>query len=263
MPDDPDAADFARMDAVTAAVEAALADTGGTLLDIDPAPSGYRYFVTAGAPTTVEDPEGRLLTALQRIVTTPTDLSLRAGATSGRVFAGFVGAPNRQTYTVMGDETNLAARLTARAEPGTVLVSRGTLERATVSFTSDDHGEITVKGKSAPIPVAVLTSGGCRPDGRPRRGALPWGAATSSRRIVALRDAAATGVGGVLTVSGGAGVGKTRLVEEGLRELTADGAAPCRRSLRHGRTLSCAPELPAAAPRHRARGRPRRGRQES
>ncbi|MET0811568.1 MAG: adenylate/guanylate cyclase domain-containing protein, partial [Microbacterium sp.] len=216
VPDEPGADDLERMDAVTATVEAALTDTGGTLLDIDPAPHGYRYFVTAGAPTTVEDPEGRLLTALQRIVTTPSELSLRAGATSGRVFAGFVGAPGRQTYTVMGDETNLAARLTARAEPGTVLVSRGALDRSAVTFASDDHGEITVKGKSAPIPVAVLTSAGSAPEGA--RDEAPFhGRRNELARIIALRRSAETGIGGVLTVSGGAGAGKSRLVQEGLR----------------------------------------------
>ncbi len=122
MPDEPGDEDLERMNRLTRLVEEAAADTGVTLLDVDPAPGGYRYFLTAGAPTTVEDPEGRLLTAALRIVSSAQDYSLRAGVTSGRVFCGFVGAMFRQTYTVMGDPTNLAARLTSRAEPGTVLV---------------------------------------------------------------------------------------------------------------------------------------------
>ena len=80
--------------------------------------------------------------------------------TSGRVFAGFVGAQYRQTYTVMGDSTNLAARLTARAEPGTVLAARSVLERTTTAFTWEDGGTITVKGKKQEVPVAVVSASG-------------------------------------------------------------------------------------------------------
>lgn len=116
VPDDPTEEDLHHVDALTDAVEVAAAETGSTLLDVDVAVGGFRYFLTAGAPTTVEDAEGRLLTAVLRIVGTDTPYTLRAGVTAGRIFAGFVGAPYRQTYTVMGDSTNLAARLTARAE---------------------------------------------------------------------------------------------------------------------------------------------------
>lgn len=213
LPAQPDEADLARIDALTAIVESALADTGATLLDVDPAIGGYRYFLTAGSPTTTEDPEGRLLTAVQRIVAADTELSVRAGVTSGRVFSGFVGAMNRQTFTVMGDSTNLAARLTARAEPGSVLVTRAALERSAVVFDAADGGEITVKGKTERIPVAVVTTAGRRPDGV--IGDVPFlGRDDELRTLVALRDAAATGFGGSVTVTGGAGVGKSRLLNE-------------------------------------------------
>lgn len=205
--------DLARIDALTAVVEAALADTGATLLDVDPAIGGYRYFLTAGSPTTTEDPEGRLLTAVQRIVASDTGLSVRAGVTSGRVFSGFVGAMNRRTFTVMGDSTNLAARLTARAAPGTVLVTRAALDRSAVVFDAEDGGEITVKGKSEPIPAAVVTAPGRRPEGV--IGDVPLiGRDAELGQLIALRDAAATGFGGSITLVGGAGVGKSRLLAE-------------------------------------------------
>ena len=60
----------------------------------------------------------------------------------------------------MGDPTNLAARLTARAEPGTVLVARAALERTGRPFETEDAGTITVKGKTQQIPVAVVTGHG-------------------------------------------------------------------------------------------------------
>lgn len=219
LPPEPGDDDLARIDALTAVVEASLADTGATLLDVDPAIGGYRYFLTAGAPTTTEDPEGRLLTAVQRIVASDTGLEVRAGVTSGRVFSGFVGAMNRQTFTVMGDSTNLAARLTSRAAAGTVLVTRAALERSAVVFDAEDGGEITVKGKSELIPVAVVTSPGRRPEGV--IGDVPFlGRDAELAQLIALRDAAATGFGGSITVVAGAGIGKSRLLAKAVERST-------------------------------------------
>lgn len=239
VPDTPGPDDLARITELTRVVEQAVADTGATMLDLDPAPGGYRYFLTAGAPTTVEDPEGRLLTALQRIVSTPSPYLLRAGATSGRVFSGFVGATYRQTYTVMGDATNLAARLTARAEPGTVLVSRAALDRSTTVFEAEDGGELTVKGKTQSVPVAVVTRPGRRPDGSEREEDSPFvGRTAELKKLVGVRTSAADGFGAAITIVGGAGSGKTRLLARSLegatmRVVRADGdryaaAAPYR-----------------------------------
>jgi class 3 adenylate cyclase/tetratricopeptide (TPR) repeat protein len=208
--DSPTAADIDRMDGLTRTVELIAAETGVTLLDIDPAPDGYRYFLTAGAPTSVEDPEGRLITAAARIVATDTDYTLQAGVTSGRVFAGFVGAHFRQTYTVMGDPTNLAARLTSRAEPGTVLVARAALERTTRAFATRDPGEVSVKGKTAPIPVAVVTdapaSGGDVVETRTDF--------VGRAHEVAEVGAVMAAPGRTLVLTGPAGIGKSRLVAQ-------------------------------------------------
>ncbi|MFH8251318.1 adenylate/guanylate cyclase domain-containing protein [Microbacterium sp. B2969] len=217
VPDRPDLDDLARMDALTRLVEEVAAETNVTLLDVDPAIGGYRYFLTAGAPTTIEDPEGRLVSAALRIVQSGGAYGLRAGVTSGRVFAGFVGAMYRQTYTVMGDPTNLAARLTARAEPGTVLVARAALERTSRAFESDDAGTITVKGKSQQIPVAVVTGHGGATSLATQQTPFVDRIAELERLRTLLADASAE-KGRVLTITGTAGVGKTRLLEHILDE---------------------------------------------
>ncbi len=215
-PDAPGPEDIARMQALTLLVEAAAADSGVTLLDIDPARHGYRFFLTAGAPTTVEDPEGRLLTAVLRIVQDGGP-GVRAGLTSGRVFAGFVGATYRQTYTVMGDPTNLAARLAARAETGTVLATRSAVERTGRPFDADDRGTITVKGKSQEIPVVVVTGHGGLASLDARQ--TPFVGRLAELEAVRGRLAeAAAGVGSVTVLSGPAGIGKTRLLDHALEE---------------------------------------------
>jgi hypothetical protein len=86
-----DGAALERVDDLTAVVTAAAAEHDVTLLDTDIAADGYRYFLTAGAPLTVEDAEGRLTRALLAIVAADTEFAVQAGATAGRVFAGTVG----------------------------------------------------------------------------------------------------------------------------------------------------------------------------
>lgn len=217
VPDSPTSDDLEKMNRLTALVEAVAVETGVTLLDVDPAVGGYRYFLTAGAPTTAEDPEGRLITAALRIVEAATDFSLRAGVTSGRVFAGFVGAMYRQTYTVMGDPTNLSARLTARAEPGTVLVARSALERTGRAFETEDAGTISVKGKTQQIPVAVVTAHGGATTLAEQL--TPFaGRQDELGRLRAVIAEASIETGSVTTLTGPAGIGKTRLVEHVLAE---------------------------------------------
>lgn len=226
VPERPDREDLARMQRLTRLVEQACAATGSTLLDVDPAVGGYRYFLTAGAPRTVEDPEGCLITAAVQVVSAATDYQVRAGVSSGRTFAGFVGAPYRQTYTVMGDSTNLAARLTSHAEPGTVLVAQSAVDRSHTAFRCEEHGPVTVKGKSRPIPVAVVTGTGAPGQDHPQ---VPFaGRQAELARLRGLLDGAARGNGSVLTVTGPAGIGKSRLLAEALRDspvpvLRADG----------------------------------------
>ncbi|WP_243075397.1 AAA family ATPase [Microbacterium sp. SS28] len=217
VPGRPSDDDVALMDRLTTLVEDVANETGVTLLDVDPAVGGYRYFLTAGAPTTAEDPEGRLITAALRILEANTPYGLRAGVTAGRVFAGFVGAMYRQTYTVMGDPTNLAARLTARAEPGTVLVARSTLERTGRPFEAEDGGTISVKGKTQQIPVAVVTGHGGATILSAQQTPFVGRHAELERLRTMLTDASAE-AGSVLTITAAAGVGKTRLLEHALEE---------------------------------------------
>lgn len=138
--------------------------------------------------------------------------------TSGRVFSGFVGAHFRQTYTVMGDPTNLAARLTSRAEPGTVLVARSVLERTTRAFETADGGTITVKGKSQPIPVAIVTHDGIGQGEGLQTRAEFVGREDELTRLRELVEQASEGVGSTLVLSGPAGIGKSRLVARSLDE---------------------------------------------
>jgi class 3 adenylate cyclase len=67
------------------------------------------------------------------------------------VFAGEIGPHYRRTYTVMGDAVNLAARVMARAEPGTVLATPEVLGNARTAFETRPLEPFSVKGKARPV----------------------------------------------------------------------------------------------------------------
>lgn len=207
-----------RMDELAAVVEEAATETGISVLDTDVSRDGFKYFLAAGAPTTLEDPEGRMLRALLRIVRADTGLEVRAGCAAGRVFAGTVGAPFRCTYAAMGDTTNLAARLCGKAAPGAVVAHAPLLER---SLTQFDHGgaeDVLLKGKPDPVPV-VTVLGVLGQRGR-LSAAVPFVGREAELAVVAdAFSGLARGDGAVVEILGEAGLGKSRLADVALGAL--------------------------------------------
>jgi class 3 adenylate cyclase len=85
------------------------------------------------------------------------------GITTGWVTVGNIGSPARTDYTVLGNEVNLAARLTDRAAPGEILVTERTMMEGQDLVSGEVVDEVTLKGVSRPIKIYSLT--------RPERGA--------------------------------------------------------------------------------------------
>lgn len=81
-------------------------------------------------------------------------VTCRIGMALGQVFAAEMGVHlGRREYNLIGDTVNVAARLTARAEPGTILVSPDLAAALDDVFTLDARGEMALKGKSEAMPV--------------------------------------------------------------------------------------------------------------
>ena len=191
-----------------------------------------------GAPITHEDDPERAVRAGLEIIDAMEpykeevrrdwglEIAVRVGINTGLVVVGAVGSDLRVEYTVMGDAVNVAARMEQTATPGTVQVSGQTHSFVADIFEFEDLGETEVKGRAEPVrsyrPLRSLGRLGTQRGVDGLRSELIGRAAelNSLRNAV---DEVAAGHGGIVSVTGEAGLGKTRLVAELRDRLTADG----------------------------------------
>jgi adenylate cyclase len=80
----------------------------------------------------------------------------RVGVNSGRAVVGNVGVEGRRSFAVIGDVTNVAARLLAIGQPGQVTVAKTTWEGLGAGRDGVALGPTLVKGKREPIEAWVL-----------------------------------------------------------------------------------------------------------
>ncbi len=195
-------------------VDAAVEKQGVAFLASDLDADGGKLILTAGAPSSTGDDEERMLLALRAIVEADLPIPVRIGVNRGSVFAGDIGPAYRRTCTVMGDAVNLAARLMAKAEPGTIYATADVLDRSNTLFATTELEPFTVKGKARPVQAWSV---GRAQGSRTRQVALEQLPLTGrDAELALLHDALAaarTGSGRLVEIVGEAGVGKTRLLE--------------------------------------------------
>jgi class 3 adenylate cyclase len=139
------------------------------------------------------------------------DFSVRIGINSGQAAVGLVGAAEPGAVAV-GDATNVAARLQSQADPGTILVGDATAQRLVGRFELEPVGEVTVKGREAPVAASRLE----RPSTR-EQAAAPTPIVGRDEEVARLRSVLAdlvAGRGCVVLLMGEPGIGKTRRLAE-------------------------------------------------
>src|SRR6266849_6517323 len=142
-------------------------------------------------------------------------LSARIGIDSGAVV---VGASAGNNADVFGDTPNIAARVQAAAEPGTVVITDATHRLVSGLFVVDILGAQALKGIERPVQLSrVIQPSGVR--GRleaaaATRGLTPFVGREDELRLLLSRwERVLDGEGQVALIIGEAGIGKSRLLQ--------------------------------------------------
>jgi predicted ATPase/class 3 adenylate cyclase len=185
----------------------------------------YAFF---GAPITHEDdPVRAVLSAMDiqqsirdyasSLKKDPAWLQVRVGINTGEVVIGDIAADMHVEYLAFGDAVNVAARLESAAEPGAIVVSDATHEQVRHRFEVEDLEPIRAKGKKehlAAFRIQKLRSEPLRVRGIEGLESPLVGRNVERESIELAIARLREGQGGILTLVGEAGLGKSRLVTE-------------------------------------------------
>ncbi len=83
------------------------------------------------------------------------ELASGIGINSGEMVAGNLGSEKIQSYTVIGDNVNLGARIESLCKEfqAEILISEYTEAQLTADYSLEELGEVTVKGKTRPVKI--------------------------------------------------------------------------------------------------------------
>ncbi|HEX2915844.1 MAG TPA: tetratricopeptide repeat protein [Chloroflexia bacterium] len=222
---DGDSAAQLKLNAFIKQAQQIIAGFDGALLQLTIGDKGSYMYACFGAPTAHEDDARRAVNAALALRELPQKLAflqpVQIGISQGVLRAGAYGGATRRTYGALGDEVNLAARLMSLAEPGEILVSSRIRTLLDDQFILESHFTVTVKGKQALVSVS-------RVKGVARRRAtrllepeyrLPMiGRQEELNLVTGKLELVRQGKGQIIGITAEAGLGKSRLVAEVLRQ---------------------------------------------
>ena len=148
-------------------------------------------------------------------------IGMHTGVNTGVVLTSETVLDGKQTGP-LGDTINVAARLQSLAETGQILVGPETRHAIEATFNLEDLGLHDLKGKGEPVAVARVRSIASRNVTPARRQARFVGRDSELSLLRDELERARKGTPAFVAVSGEAGSGKTRLVDEFRTRVASD-----------------------------------------
>jgi class 3 adenylate cyclase/tetratricopeptide (TPR) repeat protein len=177
----------------------------------------------------------------------PDSLGLKIGIFTGEVLIATVGAGASHQENYFGEAIQLASHICSMATPGQILLGEETRKQARNDFTFIALEPVPVKGYKKPIAIYEVTVRKSAPTEPPlQSGRIITSAMVGRQKEVrTLEDSIKqllNGRGGVVTIEGMAGIGKSRLMAEVMeKEITKLVAFFEGRALSEGKNLSFHP----------------------
>ena len=194
---------------------------------------GDGLLVYFGYPVAHEDEATQAVRAGLGIVGAVQDLNrrvshsiqVRVGIHTGLVVVGEMGSGTKREHLALGETPNIAARVQGQTAPDSVAISADTYRLVQGFFTCQSLGEQELKGLSAPLTLYHVQSEGeaqSRFDVSMQKGLTPLVGREEEVELLRRRwQRVKAGAGQVILLSGEAGIGKSRLVQN-LRQDSQD-----------------------------------------
>ena len=216
-----------KLDDFVRAAQRVLNGYDGNVLQLTLGDKGAYLYGVFGSPHAHEDDAARAAAAaleLRDLEKTTAATEIQVGMTQGQLRSGTYGHEMRRTFVCLGDAVNLAARLMSAAPPGRIFVTGALRETAGEAFIWERLPDLAVKGKSEPIETWALSGSLERASRRKTRFEL--GLVGRRRELAMLEhrlDEVVSGRGRIVGIAAEAGMGKSRLVAEFVRNVRRTG----------------------------------------
>lgn len=224
---DSDDAAGAKLDAFTQWAQRILHKYEGYLLQMPIGDKGSYFAASFGAPIAHDDDAARAVAAALDLLQLPDELgfitAVKIGISQGLMWAGAIGADARHTYAVMGDQTNMAARLMGKAENGQILISKTIADDAAESYRLQSLGAMVMKGSDAPMEVYSVIGRQQRSQEMAQYVHPLVGREQELMQLQTIAERAIAGEGQIVHIEGGAGTGKSHLAADFAQRATAQG----------------------------------------
>ncbi len=208
-----------KLDTFVRRAQVILEHYEGFLGQITIGDKGSYLYITFGAPVAHEDDDARAAAAALELLALPDELPfldpIHIGISRGLIHSGAYGGPERRTFSVMGKEVNVAARLMTAAQPGQILLSERVATAVAGEFDVVQLPPITLKGMTEQFAVSELRARRAVAHGphHPLAG-TSIGRAEEQAALEEALSGPAAGQSSTLIIEGAAGMGKSLLMNE-------------------------------------------------